>query len=93
MSDDESYEEKFRRMGPGRVRLMLDSDSFSITAKQEAIHWLAHLAEEDRLRSDVSQASQIRIALSARNAAWVAAIAAIIAAVAAIITIVVELKK
>ena len=87
----QQFREQFETQGMQTVRARLIEWTGPI--KGEAIAWLAHKEEEDRLRNEASQASQIRIALSAKNAAWIAAAAAIIAAIAAIITIVVELRK
>jgi hypothetical protein len=47
--------------------------------------WLAELETDDRIRNEASQASQMRTALSAERAAWIAAKAAISAAILTII--------
>jgi hypothetical protein len=46
--------------------------------------------EEERRREDLATSEQMRMARSAKNAAWTAAIAAIIAATSAIITILIS---
>jgi hypothetical protein len=88
---DPVFTKQLEEMGPSAVRELLVQ--WTGSARTEAIAWLASHDEEERSRNEASQASQIRVALSARRAAWIAAIAAIIAAIAAIITIVVELVK
>jgi hypothetical protein len=88
---DEELIRQFAEQGAPIVRARLLE--WSGHTKVEAIAWLARQDNEERLRNEDSQSSQMRIALSARRAAWIAAIAAIIAAIAAIITIAVELVK
>jgi len=51
----------------------------------------AWLAQKERARKDLSSEAQIRIARSAKNAAWAAAIAAIVAAAAAIVAVLISL--
>lgn len=63
--------------------------AFQIAANK----WLAQKDEEERIRNEASQASQVKISLSTKTASWVAAIAALAAAIAAVVTLVVELKK
>lgn len=88
---DEELTRQFTKHGVANVRALLGE--WTGPVKTEALAWLARQDEADRLRNDASQASQMRVALSAKRAAWIAAIAAIIAAIAAIITIGVELVK
>ena len=61
-----------------------------------AREWLAYKErlrdDSDSERSSLSNSEQIRIARSAKNAAWAAAIAAIIAAICAAVAIVISLK-
>jgi hypothetical protein len=61
--------------------------------RNDAMAWVAQLEREERSRNEVSQALQMRVALSAKRAAWIAAIAAIIAVIAAIVTVIVEIMK
>jgi CHASE3 domain sensor protein len=88
MEEKETEKQTLERMGAARVRILLFSGNLLQHLMAEAVDWLAHLDEDERSRSEASQASQTRTALSTKNAAWIAAIAAIIAAVIAIITIV-----
>jgi type IV secretory pathway component VirB8 len=76
-------------MGAFIVRMRLATHMLHDDLYEPAVRWLAELEEEDRARSESSQAEQIRTARSAMRAAWIAAIAAIIAAVIAIIGIIV----
>jgi len=82
---------QFEEQGTETVRARLLEWNGEV--KREAILWLAQRDEELRLRNDASQSSQMRVALSANRAAWIAAIAATIAAIAAIATMWVELAK
>ena len=77
--------ETFTALGPTQVRTMLLNGTIAPTYWPAANRWLAQRDEEERLLKEASQASQMRTALSANRAAWIAAIAAISAAVAAII--------
>jgi len=88
MEEDETAKQTLERMGAARVRILLLSGNLLQRLTAEAVEWLAHLDEDDRSRSEASQASQMRTDLSTNNAAWIAAIAAIIAAVIAIVTII-----
>ena len=87
---DKALVAQFEEQGTLTVRARLGEWTGHVRA--EAIAWLAYKEEEGRLRNEASQALQMRVALSAKNAAWVAAIAAIIAAIFAAISIAVALK-
>lgn len=84
---------QFEENGLESTRLMVAQHRYSHDVELQAIKWLAEKTKEVHLRDEASQSLQIRTALSAKRAAWIAAIAAIIAAIAAIVTIFVELKK
>ena len=71
-------------MGVQAVRKAIANDQFNPENKEAAREWLAHVEAD---LSDLSRREQIRIARSAKNAAWAAAIAAIIAAICAAIAI------
>jgi len=87
---DERWQ-KFEDAGEQIVRQNLAANTYNERNKALARAWLDHKAalgaHEAGLRSEDSSREQIRIARSAKNAAWAAAIAAIIAAICAIISI------
>lgn len=85
-------EEAFNRLGIDRVRLMIHTGQLPGGWVAPAIAWVSQHDQENRLRNDSSQSLQMRTALSAKYAAWIAAIAAIVAATAAIISVVLALK-
>lgn len=89
MTEIETNEQRFQKMGIDRVRLLVATSALPQQIMKDAIAWLAQRNEEERLRNDSAMDLQMRVALSAKNAAWIAAITAIIAA---IITIVVAFK-
>jgi hypothetical protein len=89
MTEIETNEQRFQKMGIDRVRLLIITSGLPQQMMTDAIAWLAQRDEEERLRNDSAMELQMRVALSAKNAAWIAAITAIIAA---IITIVVAFK-
>jgi hypothetical protein len=74
--ENETNEQRFSRMGVDRVRLSPSTDSLPQSMRTPAIQWLSQRDEEERLRRNSSQAEQIEIARSAKDAAWVAARAA-----------------
>ncbi len=76
---------RFETMGHSHVRLVATSTGFGHPLQSHAQEWLGELEDAARARSEDSQASQMRTALSASRAAWIAAIAAIVAAVIATI--------
>jgi hypothetical protein len=90
-SDDDAIIAQLEECGEAQVRTLLQSGGFPTHLNLRAIKWLAAKDQESRRLSDASQASQIRAALSAKNAAWIAAAAAIIAAVFAAISIVIAI--
>ncbi len=83
MAEDETIQQ-FETLGLPTVRLMLASSRWNHENEMKAIKWVAQKEEEELSRNDLSSEAQIRVALSAKRAAWVAAIAAIIAAIVAI---------
>ncbi len=82
---------KFEALGAKAVRQNIASKVYGEQNRRLAEAWLEHkatlAAHESGLRNDDSSREQIRIALSAKNAAWIAAIAAIVAAIAAVIAV------
>lgn len=74
----------FERDGEQTVR---DNLARSAYVERRASLARAWLAQKDRSRKDASSLEQIRIAASAKNAAWAAAIAAMIAAICAAVAI------
>jgi hypothetical protein len=79
---------ELKKWGEDNVRHLLDSNQLSLVYDEPARRWVEAIdrdsAEESERRKNASIAEQIRIARSAKNAAWTAAIAAIIAAIIAI---------
>jgi hypothetical protein len=71
--------------GEAQVRLLISSGGLPTHLSMLALKWLSEKDQESRRLSEASHASQMRTALSAKKAAWIAAIAAIIAAVVTII--------
>jgi len=97
MSDNSKPEDaeliaQLERHGEAQVRLLISSGGFPTQLNIMALKWLSEKDQESRHRNEVSQASQMRTALSAKKAAWIAAIAAIIAAILAAISIAVALR-
>ncbi len=80
------FPEHWKKLGPATVRLMMQTARIAPAFYPSAELWLAEEEEQERLRNEASQASQMRIALSAKLAAWIAAVAAIIAAALAAIS-------
>lgn len=91
MALDPAIVRQFEEMGPDTLRVRLGQYTGEVF--RQAIEWLAQKDLEERSRNEATQAEQMRVALSANRAAWIAAFAAIIAAIAAIVTIVVEFAK
>lgn len=79
-----------KELGESEVRTRIASQRYGPSSWQRALaeQWLA---EMESARAEASRSEQIRIARSAKNAAWAAATAAIIAAICATIAIVVNL--
>ena len=79
----------FEEAGEEQVRLSVFSNLYPTNIHKMAIVWLGVKYQRARDRSDASQASQMRTALSAEKAAWIAATAAIIAVILAITSIII----
>jgi hypothetical protein len=78
---------ELEKLGANEVRQRLATNQFNMVYNEPARRWIdaidrASDAESER-RKNASMEEQIRIARSAKNAAWAAAIAAIIAAIIA----------
>jgi hypothetical protein len=80
MAISEHDRARLTELGEARVRLQVTTNGFGHPFHSSALQWLAELDEAARARSDASQVAQMRTALSASRAAWIAAIAAIVAA-------------
>ncbi|MEX0954612.1 MAG: hypothetical protein WDZ83_05300 [Rhizobiaceae bacterium] len=87
----ESFWAELDKLGEDEVRTRVVTKRFG-QAQQKMALAQAWLQERDRSRMDASNSEQIRIARSAKNAAWAAVIAATIAAICAIISIAVSLS-
>lgn len=78
---------ELKKWGEENVRNLLATNQLSLVYHDSALRWIEEIdrasAEESERRKNASIATQIDIARSAKNAAWVAAIAAIIAAIIA----------
>jgi hypothetical protein len=83
MTTDETPRQILERMGAAKVRRLIGYGGLATSLMAEASTWLAHLDDEERARSEASQAEHIDIARPAKNAAWAAATAAERAAAAA----------
>jgi hypothetical protein len=75
MTDNTEQLAHFERMGEDTVRMHIPA-GFSHSVQALAIKWLAQKDHESELRREASQAEQINIARSAKDAAWEAARAA-----------------
>jgi len=75
MSDD-PIEKWLEDSGEAQVRLMMHTGSMPVPYNARAIEWLSKKDHENQRLSEASQAEQIDIARSAKDAAWVAADAA-----------------
>lgn len=89
MTDDPFFAD-FERDGEEVVRRNTAASLYQERKAKLAREWLYR---KERERNDASNATQIRIARSAKNAAWAAAIAAIVAAISAAVAIGVSLFK
>ncbi|MGO8845119.1 MAG: hypothetical protein ACLQFI_07285 [Methylocella sp.] len=78
--------EHLEKLGAAKTRLLLATDTLQRHLVTPAAQWLAELDEIDRTRNKAFQVSQMRIALSAERAAWIAALAAMSAAAIATAT-------
>ncbi len=83
MDDDSEQLARFEEMGEEAVSILAHTAGFTTTNQRLAIKWLAQKDQESERRRESSQAEQIEIARSAKDAAWVAARAAERAATAA----------
>jgi hypothetical protein len=83
MGDDSEQLARFEEMGEAAVSLIVRTSGFATTNQRLAIKWLAQKDQESERRREASQAEQIDIARSAKDAAWAAARAAERAAKAA----------
>ena len=84
MEDSEREQRsRFQQMGRDEVRLLLNAHRFNALNERWAIKWLAEGDHEEARLIDASQAEQLEIARSAKDAAWAAAAAAERAAAAA----------
>jgi len=66
----------FERSGEAAVRQAIEDKFLTGGLRMSALAWLARKEEARRLQSEASQAEQIDIARSAKDAAWAAAEAA-----------------
>jgi hypothetical protein len=83
--DVERFYQELESLGEGQVRRDVASHRWGRGEHHGlAVAWLAI---RDQSRKDASNSEQMRIAQSAKNAAWTAAIAAIIAAIMAGVSI------
>jgi uncharacterized membrane protein len=76
MDDDREQLARFEEMGEEAVRIHVHTFSFNTAHQRLAIKWLAQKDQELERRRDASQAEQIDISRSAKDAAWEAARAA-----------------
>lgn len=85
MADDELQFAQFEAEGESKVRANLEAGRYGRPKDGLARQWLW---EKEEARKRASNAEQMSVARSAKNAAWAAAIAAIIAAIAAVIALI-----
>jgi len=87
----DDYRDLFEKMGLDKVISSLETGRFGASKIKHAKAWVGEQERAQKLEGESSKASsnreQIRIANSAKNAAWAAAIAAIIAGICAVITV------
>jgi hypothetical protein len=76
MGDDNEQLARFEEMGEDAVRILAYTKRFTTPNQRLAIKWLAQKDQESERRKEASQAEQIAIARSAKDAAWEAARAA-----------------
>ena len=89
MTDDPMFAD-FERDGEDVIRKNLAASLYQERKAKLAREWLYR---KERERNNASNAEQIRIARSAKNAAWAAAIAAIIAAICAAVAIAISFLR
>jgi hypothetical protein len=83
VTEDETNEQRFLRMGVDQVRILVNTGGLPTVMLNDARIWVAQHDEEERLRREFSQVEHVAIARSAKDAAWAAARAAERAATAA----------
>jgi hypothetical protein len=84
MGDDNDEQlTRFEEMGEDAVRILAYTQRFTTKNQRLAIKWLAQKDQESERRREASQAEQINIARSAKDAAWAASSVAERAAAAA----------
>ncbi|HXF76020.1 MAG TPA: hypothetical protein VNN13_08000 [Methylomirabilota bacterium] len=92
-----SFERELEQQGEEKVRLSLAYGAYSAGKKPLVESWLRKRAEEKQSVLEKQEAThketEIGIAQSAKNAAWVAAIAAVISLVISIVAIIVSLQS
>ena len=67
---DDMTRKRLDHMGVELVRMRLENGSFGIMQRDEIIEWLAEKDQASKLLSEASQAEQMEIARSAKDAAW-----------------------
>jgi hypothetical protein len=83
------YRADFDRLGEDHVRLRVQQGWYKDTKLAWAMEWLAERDHEARTRNEASSSESLRIARSAKNAAWAAVITAAIAAIIAALSMVI----
>jgi hypothetical protein len=82
MADDEAkIIAQFEEWGVEQVRLLVASGGLAQVSIPVAFKWLSDKERQARERAEAAEASQTRVAVSSRNAAWVAAVFAIVATI------------
>jgi len=84
-SEKAQFITRLESLGESQVKLMLLTSGWAPSLQPVVFKWLSEKEQEERRRNEASQIEQNQIALSAKKAAWIAAIAAIVAAIVAII--------
>ena len=97
MTDTERQWQQFEDIGEIRVRHNIAARIYGEDNMLAAREWLSHKERVQRSGADAlnapSNSEQIRIARSAKKAAWAAAIAAMVAAICAAVAIWILLLK
>jgi hypothetical protein len=75
-SDDPVLLARLEELGEVHARILQSSAGFPQTSQRAVIKWLAKKDQESTRIREASQAEQLEIARSAKDAAWVAARAA-----------------
>jgi hypothetical protein len=76
VDDDEKFLARLESYGVTQVRQMHLAGEWAPTLVSTVLSWLSKKDQEERLRVEDSQADQVEIARSAKDAAWAAARAA-----------------